>query len=84
MSYARVYKGNLNDAQTLLNANRNIKEKNFRLFIPYSDILQPAEGGVQTGDIVVISDLKNTVTGDTLCHGFIFNFFNLLFNLLIC
>lgn len=54
----------------MFNVNQNKKEKSFKLFIPYSDILQPSGDGLDAGDVVVITGLNNTVTGDTLCDEF--------------
>lgn len=42
-----------------------IKESSFKLYTPFSDILQPVDY-VEEGDIAVITELKHTKSGDTL------------------
>jgi translation elongation factor EF-G len=61
-----VYKGVL-DKKPLFNVNRQTLETDLKIFTPYSDELASVDS-VSTGNIAVVSGLKDTITGDTLIN----------------
>lgn len=61
-----MYKGVL-DKKPLFNVNRQTLETDLKIFTPYSDELASVES-VSTGNIAVVSGLKDTITGDTLIN----------------
>jgi len=66
MSFLRVYGGELHSDSLLLNANRDVDEKVGQLFFlrgKHQENTQTANAG----DLVVVSKLQETRTGDTLC-----------------
>ncbi|KAL3117185.1 hypothetical protein niasHT_007588 [Heterodera trifolii] len=70
LNYARVYRGKVQLGQpsrALVNANTGEHQTNFQLFTPFSDLLHPIDS-VEEGNIVVITGLNNTKTGDTLVN----------------
>ncbi|WP_428275895.1 elongation factor G [Candidatus Palauibacter sp.] len=68
LSYFRVFSGRITNGVTLANPDRSASERIAHLAIPHGarridvDALNP-------GDIGVVTKLKNTHTGDTLCDG---------------
>uniref|UniRef100_A0A914C408 Tr-type G domain-containing protein n=1 Tax=Acrobeloides nanus TaxID=290746 RepID=A0A914C408_9BILA len=66
LGYIRVYKGVL-DKKPLFNVNRQTLEADLKIFTPYSDELASVDS-VSTGNIAVVSGLKDTITGDTLIN----------------
>ncbi|KAI3413676.1 hypothetical protein GPALN_011162 [Globodera pallida] len=70
LNYARVYRGKIQrgqSSQALVNANTGEHQTNLQLFAPFSDLLMPIDS-VEEGNIVVITGLNNTKTGDTLVN----------------
>jgi len=66
LTYIRIYSGELKAGQTIFNPLKKIKErvgKILRMHANKRDELPKAKAG----DIVAVSGLKNTVTGETLC-----------------
>lgn len=62
----RIYSGKLSSGSTIFNANKNVKEKIqkiFRLHAGKKIEIQEASAG----DIIALSGLKQTYTGETLC-----------------
>ncbi|MBI3814762.1 MAG: elongation factor G [Nitrospinae bacterium] len=62
----RVYSGTLNSDSTVLNPNRDVKEKVGHIFL-ITGKKQTAVAKVSAGDIAGVAKLKATMTGDTLC-----------------
>jgi elongation factor G len=65
LTYFRVYSGQIDKGETVINATRGKKERLARLLRMHS-ISQEEIDGVYTGDIVAVIGLKDTRTGDTL------------------
>jgi len=63
----RVYSGTLTPDSSALNTTRHINERIGNLFFLEGKIQKPAEI-IVPGDIAAVSKLKETMTGDTLCH----------------
>ncbi len=62
----RVYSGMLNSDSTVLNPNRDVKERAGHIFF-LTGKKQAAVARVSAGDIAGVAKLKATITGDTLC-----------------
>ena len=62
----RVYSGELHPDMTVLNANKDEKERIGQIFYLVGKKQKPA-GLASAGDIAVVAKLKETGTGDTLC-----------------
>ncbi|CAK5112141.1 unnamed protein product [Meloidogyne enterolobii] len=69
LNYVRLFKGDIElpsaGKYTLINANTDELQNNYKIFTPFSDYLQPIEK-VENGNIAVFTGLNNTKTGDTL------------------
>ncbi|KAL7078314.1 hypothetical protein ACQ4LE_002695 [Meloidogyne hapla] len=72
LNYVRLFKGDIkipsinNKCQySLINANKDECQNNYKIFTPFSDYLQSIEK-VEDGNIAVFTGLNNTKTGDTL------------------
>lgn len=69
LNYVRLFKGDIElpsvSKYTLINANTDERQNNYKIFTPFSDYLQPIEK-VENGNIAVFTGLNNTKTGDTL------------------
>ncbi|KAH7730459.1 Translation elongation factor EFG/EF2 [Aphelenchoides avenae] len=65
LSYVRVYKGDLRHGASVHNVTRQAHESGLRLFVPFSDSLEPTDV-ITAGNIGVVAGLQSTVTGDTL------------------
>ena len=63
----RVYSGKLNPDSSIFNSNKKITEKFGNIFFLEGKAQKPAEVLIP-GDIAGVAKLKETVTGDTLCH----------------
>ncbi|MDQ3766700.1 MAG: elongation factor G, partial [Actinomycetota bacterium] len=66
ITYIRVYSGTLKSGGALYNATRERKERAGRLLRMHANDREDRDV-VQTGDIVAVVGLKQTITGDTLC-----------------
>jgi elongation factor G len=66
LTILRVFSGTLHADSTVLNANKDVKEKFGQLLLMEGKKQQPIESA-GPGDIVAIAKLKETATGDTLC-----------------
>jgi elongation factor G len=62
----RVYSGELHPDMTVLNVNKDEKERIGQIFYLVGKKQKPA-GLASAGDIAVVAKLKETGTGDTLC-----------------
>lgn len=65
LTFVRVYRGKLAAGDTLLNANTGRRERVSHIYEMHADKKQERELAV-AGDIVALSGLKATVTGETL------------------
>jgi elongation factor G len=65
--YFRVYSGRVKVGTQVLNATRGKRERIGRLLRMHANRREEVTE-VETGDIVATLGLKNTFTGDTLCH----------------
>ena len=66
LSLFRVYSGVLHSDSTVLNANRDEKERVGHLFCLYGKDQKPVDE-IGPGQLGAVAKLKNTSTGDTLC-----------------
>jgi elongation factor G len=66
LTFLRVYAGQAGTGDTLLNVNKNKKEKIGRLLKMHANQREEIKI-MQAGDIVAVVGLKNTTTGDSLC-----------------
>ncbi|MFC2052483.1 elongation factor G [Chloroflexota bacterium] len=65
--YFRVYSGRVEAGVQVYNSTRSKKERIGRLLLMHANRREEING-VDTGAIVATLGLKNTFTGDTLCH----------------
>ena len=68
LTYVRIFSGSLKEGDSVFNVNRDLSEKISRISIAYSNDFKPIKE-VGYGNIVVVSGLKETITGDTLVSG---------------
>uniref|UniRef100_T1IIF1 Tr-type G domain-containing protein n=1 Tax=Strigamia maritima TaxID=126957 RepID=T1IIF1_STRMM len=61
----RIYSGELNQGQKLFNVNQKCVEKVGKIFTVYADEYEQIEKAT-AGNIVAVTGLKNTVTGNTI------------------
>ncbi len=66
LAFARVYSGNANFKDSLINPRTGSRERMTRIFHMHSNHRKPVQT-IETGDIVALVGLKDTTTGDTLC-----------------
>jgi len=66
ISIFRVYSGVLNSDSTIYNASKGVEERIGQIYELEGKKQKPIKQAV-AGDIVAVSKLKETVTGDTLC-----------------
>ena len=66
LCFFRVYSGTLEAGSTILNANKNKKDRMGRILLMHSNHRQDIEK-VYAGDIAAAVGLKEVSTGDTLC-----------------
>ncbi|GAB4308777.1 MAG: elongation factor G [Myxococcota bacterium] len=66
LAYFRVYSGSISPGITLLNANKDKKERMQKILRMHSNKREEVDS-VSAGDIAATVGLKFTVTGDTLC-----------------
>lgn len=66
LSYLRVYSGELKTGMSVMNPRTEKMERLGRLYIMHSTEKQPVEK-ISAGDIVAVTGLKDTHSGDTLC-----------------
>ncbi len=67
LSYCRVLSGTIQADSTVFNGTRRVREKLGHFFTLLGK-KHVAIGTAKAGDIVAIGKLKDTQTGDTLCH----------------
>jgi elongation factor G len=66
LAFFRVYSGTLEAGKTVLNTNRNVRERMGRILLMHANHREDLDC-VYSGDIAAVVGLKNTTTGDTLC-----------------
>jgi len=64
--FARIYSGMLAQGDTVLNSNRDRKERIGRIVQMHANHREPRDVAY-AGDIIALVGLKHTTTGDTLC-----------------
>lgn len=62
----RVFSGKINSDETVLNSTKDVKERLGQLYKVIGKKLVPIPSAI-TGDIVAVTKLKETLTGDILC-----------------
>jgi len=67
LTFVRVYSGRLASGDAVFNVTKDRKERAGRLLKMHADQRQEVKE-VFSGDIVAVVGLKQTTTGDTLCH----------------
>jgi elongation factor G len=67
LTYVRVYSGVLGSGETVLNSNRQKKQRVGRLFEMHANKRQAIEA-LHAGDVGAVIGLADTQTGDTLCR----------------
>ncbi len=66
LAFFRVYSGSIEAGKTVLNANKNQRERLGRIVQMHANHREDIDC-VYSGDIAAVVSLKNTTTGDTLC-----------------
>jgi elongation factor G len=66
ITFCRVYSGTLQSGMALINTTRDRKERVGRMYLMHADQREEIKEAF-TGDIVALSGLKDTRTGETLC-----------------
>ncbi len=67
LTFLRVYSGTLSSGSYVYNSTKDIKERVGRLLNMHSNKREEV-AKISAGDIAAAVGLKNTLTGDTLCH----------------
>ncbi|XP_066963770.1 ribosome-releasing factor 2, mitochondrial [Macrobrachium rosenbergii] len=65
LTFLRIYSGHLEQGQRIFNVNNEVMEKIGRVMIAFADEFKEV-GSIKSGNIVVVTGLKETRTGDTL------------------
>ena len=66
LAFFRVYSGKLESGKTVINTNKNQRERMGRILLMHANHREDLDC-VYSGDIAAAVGLKNTTTGDTLC-----------------
>ena len=66
LAFFRVYSGTLESGKTVINTNKNQRERMGRILLMHANHREDLDC-VYSGDIAAAVGLKNTTTGDTLC-----------------
>ena len=66
LAFFRVYSGTLESGKTIINTNKNQRERMGRILLMHANHREDLDC-VYSGDIAAAVGLKNTTTGDTLC-----------------
>jgi elongation factor G len=66
LTYLRVYSGTLKKGSQVLNSTRNKKERLNQVWLMHAMSKRPLDE-IKAGDIVAVTGLQQTYTGDTLC-----------------
>ena len=66
LAFFRVYSGTLESGKTVMNTNKNTRERMGRILQMHANHREDLQC-VYSGDIAAAVGLKNTTTGDTLC-----------------
>ena len=66
LAFFRVYSGKLEAGKTVLNTNKNVRERMGRILQMHANHREDIDC-VYSGDIAAVVGLKNTTTGNTLC-----------------
>ena len=68
LAFVRVYSGQLNVGDKLLNMNKQVRETCEKIYIPYANQIKQVKS-LSRGNIGVVSGLRRTVTGEYLTTG---------------
>jgi elongation factor G len=66
LTYLRIYSGTIQSGMQLFNSTRNSRERLGRLYLMHAHKREQIDEAV-AGNIVAVTGLKDTLTGDTLC-----------------
>ena len=66
LAFFRVYSGKLEAGKTVLNTNKNVRERMGRILLMHANHREDIDC-VYSGDIAAVVGLKDTTTGNTLC-----------------
>lgn len=66
LSFTRIYSGTLSKSTEMMNSTKNKRERVGRMLLMHSNNREEISEAF-AGDIIAISGLKETTTGDTLC-----------------
>ena len=66
LAFFRVYSGTLESGKTVINTNKNQRERMGRILLMHANHREDLDC-MYSGDIAAAVGLKNTTTGDTLC-----------------
>ena len=67
LTFARIYSGVMKSGETLINTVKGNKERIGRMLLMHANSREEIKEAY-AGDIVALVGLKDTTTGDTLCH----------------
>ncbi|MEC7735189.1 MAG: elongation factor G, partial [Pseudomonadota bacterium] len=67
LTFARIYSGVINSGDTLINTVKGKKERIGRMLLMHANSREEIKEAY-AGDIIALVGLKDTTTGDTLCH----------------
>ena len=67
LTFARIYSGVIKSGETLINTVKGKKERIGRMLLMHANSREEIKEAY-AGDIVALVGLKDTTTGDTLCH----------------
>ena len=67
LAFARIYSGVIKSGETLINTVKGKKERIGRMLLMHANSREEIKEAY-AGDIVALVGLKDTTTGDTLCH----------------
>ncbi|CAG0887056.1 unnamed protein product [Cyprideis torosa] len=67
ITFLRVYSGRIKTGDRLYNVNRECVVKVAKVFVPFANDFREVES-VPSGNIAVVSGVKDVLTGDTICQ----------------
>ncbi|KJV56533.1 translation elongation factor G [Orientia chuto str. Dubai] len=66
LTFVRIYSGRLQTGSTVINTTKNKKERISRMLLVHANNRKDIKEAV-AGDIIALTGLKHTTTGDTIC-----------------
>ena len=67
LTFVRVYSGTMKAGDQVLNSTKDNRERIGRMVVMHANNRETVDRA-QAGDIIAVVAMKNTYTGDTLCH----------------